>query len=60
MIALIEEQIGDVSKDEKSMGDNLGFLGRAMDTIIFSRKDTFKEQINRAYASKEDELVHFR
>ena len=31
-----------------------------MDAIIFSRRDTFKEQITRAYANKEGELDHYR
>ena len=31
-----------------------------MDAILFSRRDTFKEQITRAYATKEEELAQYR
>ena len=60
MIALLEDQIGDVAKDETSLGENGAFLEKAMNTIILSRKDTFKEKITRAYATKEEELAHYK
>ena len=57
MITLLEEQIGSLNKDEKALEDNLEFVGKSMDAILFSRRDTFKEQITRAYATKEEELA---
>lgn len=43
MIGLLEGQIGTLNKDEKSLDDNLDFIGKSMDTILLSRRDTFKE-----------------
>ena len=43
MIGLLEDQIGELAKDEKSLEENLDFIGKSMDAIIFSRRDTFKE-----------------
>ena len=60
MIGLIGDQLSSVKNDERSVGDNLDLMTKAMDTIVFARKDTFKEQITRAYASKEDELDSYR
>ena len=42
------------------MEDNLDFIGKSMETILLSRRDTFKEQITRAYASKEEELEFYK
>ena len=60
MIGLIGDQLSSVKNDERSVGDNLDLMTKAMDTIVFARKDSFKEQITRAYASKEDELDSYR
>ena len=60
MILLLEEQIGSLNKDEKALEENLDFVGKSMDAILFSRRDTFKEQITRAYATKEEELAQYR
>jgi len=43
MIGLLEGQIASLNKDEKSLDDNLDFIGKSMDTILLSRRDTFKE-----------------
>lgn len=43
MIMLLEEQIGSLNKDEKALEENLDFVGKSMDAILFSRRDTFKE-----------------
>ena len=43
MIVLLEEQIGSLNKDEKALEENLDFVGKSMDAILFSRRDTFKE-----------------
>ena len=42
------------------MEQNLDFLGKSMDAILLSRRDTFKEQITRAYANKEQDLEYYR
>ena len=42
------------------MEQNLDFLGKSMDAILLSRRDTFKEQITRAYANKEQDLDYYR
>ena len=60
MIALLGEQLDDVAKDEQSIEESKEFVSKSMSTVVFTRKDTFKEQIARAYASKEDELAHYK
>lgn len=56
LIELLEDQIDSLNKDEKSIDENLDFLGKSMDAIILSRKDTFKEKISRAYEQKDREV----
>ena len=60
MIELLEEQVTQLNKDERSLEDNLDFIGKSMESILLSRRDTFKEQITRAYASKEEELEFYK
>lgn len=60
MIAILEEQVETLNKDEQSLDANLDFIGKSMDTILFSRKDTFKEHITKAYAKKESELEFYK
>lgn len=60
MIGLIEEQITTLNKDEQSLDDNLNFIGKSMDSILLSRRDTFKEQITRAYAQKNEEVEFYK
>ena len=60
LIELLEEQVDELNKDEKSLDENLDFLGKSMNTILLSRRDTFKEQITRAYATKEEELDSYK
>ena len=43
MIEILEEQVQALNKDETSMEQNLDFLGKSMDAILLSRRDTFKE-----------------
>lgn len=50
MIEILGDQIDSLNKDETSMEQNLDFLGKSMEAILLSRRDTFKEQITRAYA----------
>jgi len=60
MIELLETQISNLNKDERSLEENLDFIGKSMDSVLLSRRDTFKEQITRAYATKEEELEFYR
>ncbi len=60
MIGLIEEQISTLNKDEQSLDENLNFIGKSMDSILLSRRDTFKEQITRAYAQKNEEMEFYK
>ena len=60
MLVLLEEQVGQLNKDEKSLEGNLDFIGKSMDVILLSRKDTFKEQITKAYAQKENDLDYYK
>ena len=60
LIFLLEDQVNVINDDEQRIGESLDFLGKSMDTIMFSRKDTFKEQINRAYANKDEELEYYK
>ena len=57
MVDLLEVQINEINADEQRIGDNLDFVSRSMESVLITRKDTFKEQINRAYAKKDDELT---
>ena len=43
MIEILEEQVDTLNKDETSMEQNLDFLGKSMEAILLSRRDTFKE-----------------
>ena len=60
MLELLEDQVQSLNKDEKSLEENLDFIGKSMDTILLSRRDTFKEHITRAYAAKERELEQYK
>lgn len=60
MIGILEEQVNSLNKDEKSLDENLDFIGKSMDTILLSRKDTFKEHITRVYAKKEADLEFYK
>lgn len=60
VIELLEEQVQSLNRDEKSLDENLDFIGKSMNTILFSRKDTFKEQITRAYVSKECDAEYYK
>ena len=57
MVDLLEVQINEINADEQRIGDNLDFVSKSMESVLITRKDTFKEQINRAYAKKDDELT---
>ena len=49
-----------LNKDENSIEENLDFIGKSLESILLTRRDTFKEQITRAYASKEEELDYYK
>ena len=49
-----------LNKDEKSLDENLDFIGKSMNAILLSRKDTFKEHITRAYALKEFDAEYYK
>lgn len=56
MIELLGDQVDALNKDETSIEENLDFIGKSMEVILLSRRDTFKEQITRAYAAKENDI----
>jgi len=49
MMELLEGQIMDIQNDETRLEQSLDFVAQALDGVILSRKDTFKEQITRLY-----------
>ena len=60
MIDLLDTQVQDINADEKRLDDNLDFVARSMESVLITRKDTFKSQITKAYADKEDELTEYK
>jgi len=43
MIELLGDQVDALNKDETSIEENLDFIGKSMEVILLSRRDTFKE-----------------
>ena len=60
MIDLLTTQIEDINADEQRLEGSLDFVGQSMESILLTRKDTFKEQITRAYAEKDDVLNEYK
>jgi hypothetical protein len=56
MIELVSGQIDEINKDETSFEQNLDFIQQSLESILFSRRDTFKEQLTRYYKSKDAEV----
>lgn len=56
MITLVEEQIVEINKDEQSFDANLDFIHETLESILITRRDTFKEQLTRFYKEKDDEV----
>lgn len=56
MITLVESQIDEINKDEQSFDANLDFIQQTLESILITRRDTFKEQLTRYYKEKDDEV----
>lgn len=56
MIELVEGQIEEINKDETSFEQNLQFIQTSLESVLFSRRDTFKEQLTRFYKEKDTEV----
>ena len=56
MITLVEGQIDEINKDERSFDVNLDFIHQTLESILITRRDTFKEQLTRYYKEKDDEV----
>jgi hypothetical protein len=56
MITLVETQIDEINKDEQSFDANLDFIQQTLESILITRRDTFKEQLTRYYKEKDDEV----
>ena len=42
------------------MKESLDYIERSVDKIALSRKDTFKEQIAKAYHRKQEQVQHYK
>jgi hypothetical protein len=60
MIVLVEDQISEINKDESSVETNLEFIYSTLESILLTRRDTFKEQLTRYYKQKDTEVMHLR
>jgi len=60
MILLVEGQISEINKDESSVENNLEFIYSTLESILLTRRDTFKEQLTRYYKEKDTEVKQLR
>jgi hydroxymethylpyrimidine/phosphomethylpyrimidine kinase len=60
MILLVEAQISEINKDESSVENSLEFIYSTLESILLTRRDTFKEQLTRYYKEKDTEVKQLR
>jgi hypothetical protein len=60
MIDLLETQIDGINLDERSIEENIDFMSEAVESILITRRDSFKEQMTRLYKDKDDEVLSLR
>lgn len=60
MIELLGDQVDQLNFDEDLVSKNLDFIEKSVESAIISRKDTFKEQMTRAYADKQDQVDEWK
>lgn len=56
----MEGQISEINKDEQSIEQNLEFISQCVQTILITRKDSFKEQLTKYYKEKDDEVFSLK
>ena len=56
----MEGQIAEINKDEQSIEQNLEFISQCVESILITRKDSFKEQLTKYYKEKDDEVLSLK